>query len=104
MKKRQDRAEMEQLLRLREEEGLTYRELAEQSGIPLHTLHYWSGKIRRESDQAKGVGVFLPIEVTDPEPGPAIVIEVGQAIRVVVEPNFEPGHLARVVRALSEPC
>lgn len=104
MKKRQDRSEMEQLLHLRKEEGLSYRELAEQSGVPLHTLHYWSGKIRRESDRTKGAATFLQIEVTDPDPVPAIVIEVGQAIRVVVEPNFEPGHLARVVRALSEPC
>ncbi len=104
MKKRQDRRAMEQLLHLRKEEGLSYRELAEQSGVPFHTLHYWSGKIRRESDQAKGAATFLPIEVTDPDPVSAIVIEVGQAIRVVVEPDFEPWHLGRVIRALSEPC
>ncbi len=49
MKQRQNREEMEALLVMRESEGLTYRELAEQSGIPIFTLNYWAMKFRKES-------------------------------------------------------
>jgi transcriptional regulator with XRE-family HTH domain len=36
------------LLLRRERRGLTYAELAEQSGVPLPTLTWWAGKLRRE--------------------------------------------------------
>lgn len=104
MKNRQDRDEMEQLLSLREDEGLTYRELAKQSGVPLHTLHYWASKIRRESTAAKGAGPFLPVELADRHPASTIAVEIAPGVRILVEPNFEAEHLARVVGALSPQC
>ncbi len=49
MKERQNREGMEALLATRKREGLTYREVAERSSIPLFTLNYWAMKFRKEN-------------------------------------------------------
>ena len=49
------RREMERLLHRRERQGLTYRELSEDSGIPIPTLSWWSQKLKRESEDAAQV-------------------------------------------------
>lgn len=45
------RAEIVELLTTREAKGLTFKALAERSGIPVGTLSYWSHKLRRESNR-----------------------------------------------------
>ena len=46
------RREMERLFAVREAEGLSLRELSEQSGIPVGTLSWWSSQLRQSSAQA----------------------------------------------------
>lgn len=64
MSKRTDRRrEIEQLFALREQEGLSLRELSDRFGIPVGTLSWWSHRLRRESRPA-----FAEVRVVDREP------------------------------------
>ena len=45
MKQHHDRARIEGLLAKRAEQGLTFREVSERSGIPVPTLSYYAGKL-----------------------------------------------------------
>ena len=61
MVKRTDRRrEMERLLSRREREGLSLRALADETGIPVGTLSWWSHRLREESRPA-----FREVRVTD---------------------------------------
>jgi transcriptional regulator with XRE-family HTH domain len=102
--RRQNREEMEALLALRQSEGLTYRELAERSGIPTHTLNYWAMKFRKESQVNEDEPELLRVELLDQEIVYAIPIELGGGIRVLVEPGFDADHLRNIVKALSRSC
>jgi len=100
MKHRHPRPDIQRLLERRERHGLTYREISEESGIPIPTLSYWASKRRRDED-GEAVARFVPVEVgADDHPG-AIAIEVGPAVRVTVECGFDEEHLSRVLSVLA---
>ena len=63
MKRRHVRAEMEGLLERRVRERLTYRELSEESGIPIPTLSYWASKLRREGAEVEAR--LVEVELVD---------------------------------------
>ena len=44
------------------------------------------------------------MEVVDERGSGAVTIELGSGLRLLVEPGFDAGHLARVVSALSSAC
>ncbi len=104
MKQRQNREEMEALLAMRESEGLTYRELAEQSGVPIFTLNYWAMKFRKESQVDAAEPELLRVELLEQDMTHAIPIELSGGIRVLLEPEFDEHHLRRIVNALSHSC
>ena len=88
---------MERLLERRAREGLTFRELSEESGIPIPTLSYWASKLRREGAEVEARLVEVEL-VDDAAP---IVTESRAGLRVTVERGFDAEHLARVLGALA---
>ena len=96
---------MERLLRKREQRGLTYRELSEESGIPIPTLSWWSRRLKGErppGGSAQGCEL-VAIEVVDDEPegsADAIEIIVGDRLKLLVPPSASQVHLQRVLRAV----
>lgn len=76
MKRRtQRRVEIERLLALRESEGLSLRELARRSGIPVGTLSWWAHKLRNEGPEHRFTEVAVldgdHVIAADAEPAPA---------------------------------
>ncbi len=104
MKQRQNREEMEALLAMRKSEGLTYRELAEQSGIPIFTLNYWAMQFRKESQVDDDEPELLRVELLDQEKACAIPIELNEGLCIFVEPDFDEHHLRRIVNTLTQSC
>ena len=72
MSRRHQRPDIERLLSRRARQGLTFRELSEESGIPIPTLSYWASKQRRQEEVPEPQ--FVPVEVTDNEDGGTISI------------------------------
>lgn len=89
---------MRRLLERRARQGLTYRELSEQSGVPASSLSWWSWKLRHE---ARSDGGFVELEVVDEGGGSGVEIELGSGHRVHVSPGFDEETLRRVVVVLS---
>ena len=100
MNRHHSRPDIVRLLERRARRGMTFRELSEESGIPIPTLSYWAAKLRRDAEdelQSK----FVPVEIVDDDRSGAIVIEIGSAVRVTVERGFDEAHLSRVLSVLS---
>ena len=96
---------MERWLRKRERQGLTYRELSEESGIPIPTLAWWSRRLT-EVPERRASCELVAVEVVEELPleGVAIEIVCGEALKVVVPPGASEAHLARVLRAVASAC
>jgi hypothetical protein len=106
------REEMRRLLGRREREGLTFVELAQQTGIPVGTLASWAWKLRREgggSRAARSRG-HAPgfVELV---PGPeidgdrvhgagAFEVVLMNGRRVLVREGFDEERFVRLVQAL----
>ena len=60
------RAAYERLVRQRAEEGLTWPELSERSGVPIGTLQRWDRRFRRE--QANAAEPFVELGVPEADP------------------------------------
>jgi transcriptional regulator with XRE-family HTH domain len=66
MSKRSDRRrEMTEVLALREQEGLSLRQLAEQFDIPVGTLSWWSHRLRAEKAEKREA--FTEVRVSKTE-------------------------------------
>ncbi len=55
-KVRRGRAFYEKLLARREREGTSWKELSEESGVPIATLYDWSRRFRKERESSGGRG------------------------------------------------
>lgn len=100
MSKRADRrGEIERLFSLRECEGLSLRELADRSGIPVGTLSWWSHRLRTEAAPAF-TEVRVADEPADAPAGPAGVVRLRLPGGAVAE--FEGEFADRVSSALIE--
>lgn len=95
------RPDIHRLLERRARLGLTFREISEESGIPIPTLSYWASKRRREQAAEEPATHFVPIEIEGDDLSGAIVIELGPSVRVTVEPGFDEEHLSRVLSVLA---
>ena len=107
MAKRHERVTMERLLRRRRREGLTFRELSEDSGVPTPTLAWWSRKLEWE-DEGRGVaGALVPVEVVDEAEeheerlGSVIEIVIRDELRLLVPVTASDAHLRRVLGVLA---
>ena len=96
--------EMADLLAYREREGLTYAELAEETGLAKSTLSWWSWRLRRESRLS-----FAEVVVDDDEGASPIDLWSGVSLRigdvtVLVDRDFDAGTLARVLDVARGRC
>lgn len=106
MKKRHDREEMARLFQERADQGLTYKQLSERSGIAIPTLGYWGSKFRRERDEAEATGErsFVKVSVVTAAHPDAVTVEIGESVRLRVAPGFDELHLVRLIAALRPLC
>ena len=93
-----DREELRRFLAQREAEGLTFKQLAERSGVPIHVLHH---RAHRDAHAAQVAAAKEPtfVEVCTGEPPSTSGIEVvlPQGLRVRLEPNFDHETFARLL-------
>jgi hypothetical protein len=100
------REQMRRLLERRERYGLTFRELAEQSGESPGTLAWWNHRFRRERPGRRSRG-FVELVARGParEAGRAdLEVVLGCGRRIVVGRDFDEAALRRVVAALEGGC
>ena len=111
VKRKERRREIERLFVLRAREGLSLRELADRSGIPVGTLSWWSHRLREEAraseSRTESMPAFSQVRLVGPVAAPVeFANEVGSAVRVrlpggaVVE--LEGEHAERMVSAVLE--
>lgn len=108
MKRCDKRAKYEGLLRRREREGLSYRELARESGVPAGTLAWWAQRLGQERSEG-GVRPgprFVELVAREAAAGSAVRYEIQllSGRRVLVEGAFQDEALARLVAVLERPC
>src|SRR5690606_31920934 len=87
VKRKERRREIERLFVLRAREGLSLRELAARSGIPLGTLIWWSQRLREEAraseSRTESMPAFSQVRLVGPVAAPVeFAGEVGSAVRV----------------------
>jgi hypothetical protein len=94
------REQIRRLLERRERQGLTYRELARQTGESPTTLAWWSSRLRRERGGSRGFVELVPKPgSTTPRPG-SFEIVLGSGRRVVAPADFDEGALRRLLGVL----
>lgn len=101
MNQRHPRPDIQRLLKRRARHGLTFREISEESGIPIPTLSYWASKQRRDEDSGEPSARFVSVELDGDDQAGAIAIELGSAVRVTVERGFDEEHLTRVLSVIA---
>ena len=107
MKQSEKREQYERLLGRREREGLSYRELAEASGIPMGTLAWWGSRLRKGKAKRGGRRrrfVELVPGTVEAAGGGHYELQLLSGRRVIVEGAFEDEALARLVRVLEGAC
>ncbi len=99
------REQMRGWLDRRERQGLTFRELSDQTGVPIGTLASWAWKLRQESGDPEPVEcrpsgfVELVPTPTDDRTSRLEIVLRGER-RVLIVGAIEEEDLVRVVRAL----
>jgi hypothetical protein len=101
MKQHHPRPDIHRLLKRRALHGLTFREISEESGIPIPTLSYWASRQHWYEDEDESLTEFVPIEIENEDPPGTIAIELGPSVRVTVERGFDEEHLTRVLAVLA---
>ncbi len=88
----------------RERRGLTWGELADESGIPTSTLQWWKRRLDEETAGGNSEDPsFFEVDVvqadSDGEPGLEVILGPG-GYRVRIGPGFSPDLLRQVVQTL----
>jgi len=93
---------MAALLSRREQDGLSLRCLAEESGIPVGTLAWWSWRLRQDDGRSDNEGKrgFVEVVATGVQGTSSVAIVIGSGLRLEVSAGFDPELLCSVVRAL----
>lgn len=99
---------MARWLALRDREGLTFRALAERSGIPVGTLAWWAWRARKEQSSATVSQRFVEVGVVDESRLGAIAAAVDDEIELVIDErvrlrvgsSVDVARVARLVQAL----
>ena len=107
-KSHHDRDEVRRLLAQRKAEKLTFQELVDRSGIPIHVFHHRA----RQDDIAERIGASTEnsfVEVIASSPGRAapnnstgIELVLPRGVRVQLAPDFDVATLARLLASV--PC
>jgi hypothetical protein len=93
---------LRRLLKQREDEGLTFKQLSEESGIAIHVLHHRARKDARDAlGKPAKAGSFVEI-TTKPDPRPSgIELQLSNGVRVQLATDFDEGTLARLLATVS---
>jgi hypothetical protein len=98
------REQMRRWLMLREERGLTFRELSKRTGVPAGTLGCWSWKLRREGRgrgrRRRSASGFVELVAKAERETDPIEIVLASGRRLVIRGEIDELALQRVVRAL----
>jgi len=98
---------MEALFARRQRRGMTWVELAEESGVPRSTLHWWYRRLREERKPRKARPRFVQVDIHErARAGESQSLEVvlRSGHRVRVSAGFDPEHLRRVIVVLESGC
>ena len=93
---RRPRSEYEALISRKHDEGLTYQQLADESGVPMSTLALWGRKLKQ--GKPTGASAFVELKTTAAEGGVEITLRNGT--KIGVRRGFDPQLLHDVVVAL----
>lgn len=109
MRQHHDPERIATLLARRERRGLTWFQLAAESGVPATTLQWWQRRLRQpQKRRRRKPASFVPVAVTESTPltPPPVALEVvlRAGARIQVPAGFDPEHLRRVVEALEAHC
>jgi hypothetical protein len=103
---RHDPVEIRRLLELRQTESLTYQQLSERSGVPVHVLTYRATQDRQasreETPPPTHAGFVEVVDGTMPASESALEVVGPRGHRVVVNSMVDIVLLEHVLRAL--PC
>jgi hypothetical protein len=74
-------------------------------GVRASTIYRWQREARARTRPAAGVSAFTAVKVVDdaPKMQPDLVIEIGQNVRVRVQPGFDSESIVRLLR-LAQQC
>jgi len=109
MRQHHDPERIESLLVRRERRGMTWFQLAAESGVPATTLQWWQRRLRQPKQRRRRKQAsFVPVAITESTPlaPPPVALEVvlRTGARIQVPAAFDPDHLRRVVEALETGC
>ena len=101
--------EAQRVLEAYEASGLSVAEFARRHGLGPQRLRWWK---KRRAEQKGPALSFVPVHVTPPPlpetqraaGGASMEVVLARGRRIRVEPGFDAGELARLVRALEEAC
>lgn len=92
---------MAALLARRERDGLTLRELSEESGIPFGTLSWWSWRLRQMSaEDARGSSAFVEVVASGACNDSEVVVQLDNGLAVAVRGGADTRWLCELVAAL----
>lgn len=94
------RKEMAALLARRERDGLSLRELSEETGIPFGTLSWWSWRLRHGPDDRTSEGGFVEVVASGGSVREAVVVRVGSDVEIEVPPGTDVTWLRNLAAAL----
>ncbi len=97
-----DPDELRRLLTQRDAEGLTFNQLSERSGVPIHVLHHRSRMDARAARLKEAEdSTFVEVRSSEPSPSAGIELVLPQGLRVQIEPNFDQATLARLLSTIA---
>lgn len=99
-RQRRDPAQMQALLARKALEGLTYQQLADETGIPMSTLAAWGR--RHRTKPAEKVGRFVEVMVADNQARSTIWLETRAGLKIHITQDFDAATLSRLLSTL--PC
>ena len=92
---------MAALLARRERDGLTLRELSEESGIPFGTLSWWSWRLRQMSAEGeRGSSAFVEVVASSVRNDGEVVVRLDNGLTVEVRGGADTSWLRELVAAL----
>jgi len=92
---------MAALLARRERDGLSLRQLSEESGIPFGTLSWWSWRLRQLSVQdERGSAAFVEVVASGASNDSEVVVRLDNGLAVEVRGGADAAWLRELVAAL----
>lgn len=88
------------LLARRERDGLSLRQLAEQSGIPFGTLSWWSWRLRQPDASNSNGGGFVEVVASDQRADSEVVVRLDNGLAVEARAGIDTTWLRDLVMAL----